>query len=88
MTGRLPGRNAVHAFEAFRMSSGGKKRHETDEVREAQFYDISTGERTDPDNRATQQVIDDILDKINKDGYQSLTEEEKRILAEASKRIH
>jgi hypothetical protein len=33
-------------------------------------------------------VIDDILDKINKDGYQSLTEEEKRILAEASKRIH
>jgi membrane associated rhomboid family serine protease len=88
LTGRLPGRGVINAFEGFRMSSGGKQRDERNGVREAQFYDITTGGRMDPDDRATQQVIDDILDKINKDGYQSLTEEEKRILAEASKRIH
>jgi hypothetical protein len=32
-------------------------------------------------------VIDAILDKISKGGYQSLTEEEKRILNEASRKI-
>ena len=42
----------------------------------------------DKDQRVTQEVIDAILDKISKGGYQSLTEDEKRILNEASKRIH
>ncbi|MGQ9819264.1 MAG: rhomboid family intramembrane serine protease [Candidatus Kapaibacteriales bacterium] len=35
----------------------------------------------------TQEVIDQILDKIAESGYQSLTEREKRILLELSKRI-
>jgi membrane associated rhomboid family serine protease len=39
-------------------------------------------------NDITQERIDEILDKIGKDGYQNLTEEEKKILFDASKKIH
>jgi hypothetical protein len=39
------------------------------------------------DRDVNQEVIDAILDKISKGGYQSLTEEEKRILNEASRKI-
>jgi membrane associated rhomboid family serine protease len=90
MTGRLPGSTILRSLESIRFPSTGRKstRVEGEDIREAQFYDISTGKPMDTDTRATQQVIDDILDKINKDGYQSLTEEEKQILAEASKKIH
>ncbi len=56
------------------------------DVREAKFYDIHTGKPMD-DQEVTQEVIDAILDKIGRGGYQSLTEEEKRILNEASKKI-
>ncbi|MDH7514806.1 MAG: rhomboid family intramembrane serine protease [Bacteroidota bacterium] len=35
-----------------------------------------------------QRVIDDILDKISRFGYSGLTEEEKRILLDASRRMH
>ncbi len=35
-----------------------------------------------------QQRVDEILDKINQSGYQSLTDEEKRFLFEASKRLN
>jgi hypothetical protein len=35
----------------------------------------------------TQDIIDDILDKINESGYQNLTEKEKRILSELSKKL-
>jgi membrane associated rhomboid family serine protease len=62
-------------------------RSKTD-VHDAQFFDITTGRHLDQDQRVTQEVIDEILDKISKGGYQSLTEDEKRILNEASKRIH
>jgi hypothetical protein len=58
------------------------------EVREATFYDIHSGKAYENDDQVTQEVIDTILDKISKGGYQSLTEEEKRILNEASKKIH
>jgi hypothetical protein len=60
----------------------------TGDVREATFYDIHTGKPFEDDDRVTQEVIDAILDKISTGGYQSLTEEEKRILNEASKKIH
>jgi membrane associated rhomboid family serine protease len=58
------------------------------EVRDATFYDIRTGKPFEDDEQVTQEVIDAILDKIGKGGYQSLSEEEKRILNEASKKIH
>ncbi len=58
------------------------------EVQDATFYDIRTGKPFEDDEQVTQEVIDAILDKIGKGGYQSLSEEEKRILNEASKKIH
>jgi hypothetical protein len=42
----------------------------------------------DDDDAVTQEMIDRILDKISKSGYQNLTEREKKILFEASKKIH
>jgi hypothetical protein len=59
-----------------------------EEIRDAKFYDIQTGRPRDEEQETSQEVIDAILDKIGKGGYQSLTEEEKRILNEASKKIH
>jgi hypothetical protein len=58
------------------------------EIRDAKFYDIDTGKPLDRTGAASQEVIDSILDKISKGGYQSLTDEEKRLLNEASKHIH
>jgi len=61
-------------------------------IRDAQFFDITDGRPIKRDqNRSqavTQEVIDAILDKISTGGYQSLTDEEKRILNEASKHIN
>jgi membrane associated rhomboid family serine protease len=58
------------------------------EIRDAKFYDIKTGKPYSDESQITQEIIDAILDKISKGGYQSLTEEEKRILNEASKKIN
>lgn len=58
------------------------------DVYDAKFYDIRTGKPHNDDEEVTQEVIDAILDKISKGGYQSLTEDEKRILNEASRKIH
>jgi len=57
-------------------------------VHEATFFDITSGRPRDEQKEISQEQIDEILDKINRAGYQSLTEEEKQILNEASKRIH
>lgn len=59
-----------------------------DEVLDARFYDITSGKPLDSDNDVDQEVIDAILDKINRSGYQSLTDEEKKILNDASRKIH
>jgi membrane associated rhomboid family serine protease len=55
------------------------------DISDAKIYNI-----TDHRNEQTQQQkqIDDILDKISKNGYQSLTDEEKKILFEASKKLN
>lgn len=56
-----------------------------------QSKDISDADYTDEKdkgNDVSQEKIDEILDKISKEGYKNLTEEEKRILFEASKKIH
>jgi membrane associated rhomboid family serine protease len=58
------------------------------EIHEARFYDIKSGKTIDHEDDVTQEVIDAILDKISTGGYQSLTDEEKRILNEASRKIH
>jgi membrane associated rhomboid family serine protease len=73
------------AFKSSRSPKGGFRRplkKEEGNVVDAEFYEIGGGEskQVDPDE------IDRILDKISKSGYQNLTEREKKILFEASKR--
>lgn len=54
------------------------------DIQDAEFYEIN-GEKKSPD-KIDQDVIDEILDKISRSGYQNLTEKEKKILFEASKK--
>jgi membrane associated rhomboid family serine protease len=58
------------------------------DVQDAKFYDIRSGRRLNDDQEVSQEAIDAILDKISSSGFQSLSDEEKRILTEASKKIH
>jgi len=53
------------------------------DVEDAKFYDL----RDKEENEITQEDIDKILDKISQSGYKNLTEKEKKILFEASKRM-
>lgn len=53
------------------------------DVEEAKFYDINDKTR---EEEVTQEEIDKILDKISQSGYQGLSDREKRILFEASKK--
>lgn len=53
-------------------------------VVDADFYEINNPENKKEE--VTQEQIDKILDKISQSGYQNLTDKEKRILFEASKK--
>lgn len=64
-------------FRRPKRSSKGSK------VEDAEFYEINS---SDQSQEVNQEEIDEILDKIGKSGYQNLTEREKRILFEASKK--
>lgn len=56
---------------------------------ETKVFDIREGRPQPPTiDESEQMKIDTILDKISRSGYQSLTEEEKRVLFEASKRLN
>jgi hypothetical protein len=57
------------------------------EVVDTPVYDINDYKKKD-EFADTQKQIDEILDKISRGGYQSLTDEEKRILFEASKKLN
>ncbi len=60
----------------------------SDRYYDVDYYDIEeTHHKSDQSDTVDQEVIDRILDKISKYGYQSLTDEEKRILFEASKKL-
>lgn len=63
-------------------------RRDQDEAHDAMFFDITSGKPTGGERKVTQEMVDSILDKINRSGYQSLSEEEKKILFEASKDIN
>ena len=58
-------------------------RYEAREVSDAKFYDVR-----DADAQVSQEQIDEILDKISQSGYQSLSEKEKKLLFEASKKLN
>lgn len=70
---------------------GGKEKKKWSEhAKEATFYDINSNSSHSsyPHVDPHQEIIDRILDKISKSGYENLTEEEKRILFEESKKFH
>lgn len=52
---------------------------------DVEYYDVEDEKKSEI--KIDQEEIDRILEKISKNGYQSLTEEEKRILFEASKKL-
>lgn len=72
-----------------RMSSTFGKPRQQDryyqDVSDAKIYDITDHQN---EQKKNQEQIDDILDKISKNGYQSLSEDEKKILFEASKKLN
>jgi membrane associated rhomboid family serine protease len=65
-----------------------------DDVVEAKVFDMNEGLREsqprekNDQSAEVQKRIDNILDKISRGGYQSLTEDEKKILFEASKKLN
>ena len=64
-----------------------RTRYDYEDVTEAQVYDIKDHQRKE-EAQVTQQRIDEILDKISRAGYQSLTDDEKKMLFEASKKLN
>jgi membrane associated rhomboid family serine protease len=64
--------------------SFGSRKPKVEDIEDAKFYDINDS-RKDEDV-INQDEIDRILDKISQSGYQNLTDREKKILFEASKR--
>ncbi|MBI3586018.1 MAG: rhomboid family intramembrane serine protease [Ignavibacteriales bacterium] len=58
-----------------------------EDVSEAKVFDINESTKN-PEQQSAQMQIDEILDKISRGGYQSLTEEEKKILFEVSKKLN
>lgn len=87
---RLPFHRVVDKFKWWMnsiSSSGASKRDGQDEsIHEAKYFEIDQSKKTDQE--VTQKEIDRILDKISRGGYQSLSEEEKKILFEASKKLN
>ncbi|MEX2190021.1 MAG: rhomboid family intramembrane serine protease, partial [Bacteroidota bacterium] len=57
-----------------------------EEIKETKVFDIRDGREDDSDRE--QRRVDEILDKISRGGYQSLTEDEKKILFEASRKLN
>jgi hypothetical protein len=62
---------------------GDKFRKRGESVEEAKYYEMKDKEESD----ISQEEIDRILDKISQSGYQNLSEKEKKILFEASKKM-
>lgn len=60
-----------------------KKRSQN--IDDANYYDLNQKKEGE---EITQQEIDEILDKISQSGYQNLSEREKKILFEASKKMN
>lgn len=86
---KIPLRRWLYEFQMYmkrpyRYGDDSHRRYR-DEISEARYSDMNDG---DEEKGAYPQRIDEILDKISKSGYQSLTEEEKRILFEASKKLN
>ncbi len=78
------GSSGSNIFNSFKKSATGMFKKKDTNVEEARFYEVND---KDEKPNVTQEEIDRILDKISESGYQNLTEKEKRILFEASKKM-
>lgn len=82
----LDSKSQIDLKSAFRRNSFQQKVNnpfkKRPDISEANFYEHENGERN-----ISQEEIDEILDKISKSGYQNLTEQEKKVLFEASKKM-
>jgi membrane associated rhomboid family serine protease len=63
-----------------------KFKRKSQNIEEAKYYDINHDK--DDDVEVSQEEIDRILDKISESGYQKLSEREKKILFDASKKMN
>ena len=52
-------------------------------INDAKDYDVR-----ERDEKVSQARVDEILDKISQSGYQSLSESEKKVLFDASKKLN
>jgi membrane associated rhomboid family serine protease len=68
-------------FNMFKGSSNPFKKKE-EKINDANYYEIK-----EDSEEVTQEQIDQILDKIGRSGYQNLSDKEKKILFEASKKM-
>jgi membrane associated rhomboid family serine protease len=68
-------------FNMFKGSSNPFKKKE-EKIKDANYYEIK-----EDSEEVTQEQIDQILDKIGRSGYQNLSDKEKKILFEASKKM-
>ena len=88
----LDKRGYIDRWLSRRKSAGSVSSRWNERPQDAKFYEFTPGRHErksgDPTYDAAQKRIDEILDKISVSGYAGLTEEEKRILLDASKRIH
>jgi hypothetical protein len=88
---RIPGKNWFTNLK--KRSASGRLRYQRGgaDIQDAKFYDLKDDrrkqEQMNRDPEIDQERIDEILDKISKSGYQNLTDEEKRILFDASQRL-
>lgn len=80
--------SAIKKFKkpgSFNSSTRFRKTADSDtEIEDAKYYDINDNSKKE--SNVTQEEIDRILDKISQSGYQNLTDREKKILFEASKK--
>ena len=74
------------------VTSPRQKDAEREDIVEAKVYDIGDGKEQEvgkeKEQHVSQKKIDEILDKISRGGYQSLTEEEKKILFDESRKLN
>ncbi|MGB2867145.1 MAG: rhomboid family intramembrane serine protease [Bacteroidota bacterium] len=86
---RMPFRSAIDRGRHWWNARSVQGRASDDTVVEAKVFDIHDGKEHHTDEGSDiQKRIDEILDKISRSGYQSLTEEEKKLLFEASKKLN
>ena len=75
------GRNFQNPFSGI----SEKLKQRSQKIEDAKYYDINQKKEGDD---ISQEEIDRILDKISESGYQNLTEREKKILFDASKKMN